>query len=207
MSVSHDERTALADLFLSVGPDAPTLCEGWTTRDLAVHLVVREYRPDAAAGMFLGPARGHLEKVTGEVSARPYEDLVASYRHGPPRWNPMRLIDRFANLTENFIHHEDVRRGGGEWSSRALPKGTRDALWRATGFAARGLIIPSGPTVRLVRTDGTGGEQDAVTVGSGVPEVTVTGTAPELTLWVFGRDKACDLTVEGPVEKVVRRDL
>ena len=119
----------------------------------------------------------------------------------------MRLIDRFANLTENFVHHEDVRRGGGEWSSRALPKGTRDALWRATGFAARGLIIPSGPTVRLVRTDGTGGEQDAVTVGSGAPEVTVTGAAPELTLWVFGRDKACDLTVEGPVEKVARRDL
>lgn len=207
MSVSHDERTALADLFLSVGPDASTLCEGWTTRDLVVHLVVREYRPDAAAGMFLGLARGHLEKVTGEESTRPYEDLVASYRHGPPRWNPMRLIDRFANLTENFVHHEDVRRGGGEWSSRALPQGTRDALWRATGFAARGLIIPSGPTVRLVRTDGTGGEQETVTVGSGAPEVTVTGAAPELTLWVFGRDKACDLTLEGPVEKVARRNL
>ena len=119
----------------------------------------------------------------------------------------MRLVDRFANLTENFVHHEDVRRGGGEGFPRALPKETRDALWRATGFASRGLIIPSGPTVRLVRTDGAGGDGDTVTVGRGTPDVTVTGAAPELTLWVFGRDKACDLTFAGPVEKVARRDL
>ena len=38
------ERTALCDLFLEVGPDAPTLCEGWTTKDLAGHLVIREGR-------------------------------------------------------------------------------------------------------------------------------------------------------------------
>ena len=44
------ERTALCDLFLAVGPDAPTLAGEWTTRDLAAHLVVRERRPDAAAG-------------------------------------------------------------------------------------------------------------------------------------------------------------
>lgn len=207
MTVSHDERTALADLFLAVGPDAPTLCEGWTTRDLLVHLVVREHRPDAAAGMFLGPARGRLRTVTDEVGARPFRDLVESYRQGPPVWNPMRLLDRFVNLTENFVHHEDVRRGGGEWTARALPQGTRDALWRATGFAARGLIVPSGPTVRLVRTDGAGGSRDSVTVGRGTPEVTVIGAAPEITLWVFGRDKACDLTIEGPVERVTRRDI
>ncbi len=35
------ERAALADLMAELGPDAPTLCEGWTTRDLAAHLVVR----------------------------------------------------------------------------------------------------------------------------------------------------------------------
>lgn len=207
MSVSRDERTALADLLLSLGPDAPTLCEGWTTGDLAVHLVVREYRPDAAAGMFLGPARKHLDTVTRRYAARPFGDLVAAYRSGPPLWNPMRWADPVVNLAENFVHHEDVRRGGGEWSARSLPARTRDILWRAAGFAAKGFLVPTGPTVHLVRTDGAGGEGDTVSVGQGTPEVTVSGPAPELLLWLYGRDKACDLTVTGPVEAVVRRQL
>ncbi|MET9971520.1 TIGR03085 family protein, partial [Streptomyces sp. NPDC006356] len=29
------ERLLMADLLEAEGPDAPTLCEGWTTRDLA----------------------------------------------------------------------------------------------------------------------------------------------------------------------------
>src|SRR5882762_622635 len=37
------ERRELCDLFLELGPDAPTLCEGWTTLDLAAHLVLREH--------------------------------------------------------------------------------------------------------------------------------------------------------------------
>ena len=48
MSFSDSERQLLADLFLEVGPEAPTLCAGWTTTDLAAHLWVREHRPEAA---------------------------------------------------------------------------------------------------------------------------------------------------------------
>ena len=36
--MAQRERQQLADLMASVGPDAPTLCEGWTVRDLAAHL-------------------------------------------------------------------------------------------------------------------------------------------------------------------------
>src|SRR5262245_9679824 len=39
------ERAALCDLLDRVGPDRPTLCEGWTTNDLAAHLWVRESDP------------------------------------------------------------------------------------------------------------------------------------------------------------------
>ncbi|MFN7150135.1 MAG: maleylpyruvate isomerase N-terminal domain-containing protein, partial [Microthrixaceae bacterium] len=47
MTVNHAqiERRQLCDLFDELGPDVPTLCEGWTARDLAAHLVVRERRP------------------------------------------------------------------------------------------------------------------------------------------------------------------
>ncbi|AGP30952.1 TIGR03085 family metal-binding protein [Corynebacterium terpenotabidum] len=207
MSVSHDERTSLADLLLSTGPDAPTLCEGWTTRDLAVHLVVRESRPDAAAGMFIGALSGHLDSVSDRVGERPYAELVEAYRSGPPVWNPMRWADRFINLAENFVHHEDVRRGGGEWVPRDLPQSVRDELWLAARTAGRGFLSSSGPSVHLVRTDGDGGEKDRLTVGNAASTVTVTGEAPEIVLWLYGRDKACNLTFEGPVDTVVRRSI
>ena len=47
MSYSQEERLALCALLDKSGPDAPTLCEGWTTGDLAAHLVLREHRPAA----------------------------------------------------------------------------------------------------------------------------------------------------------------
>ena len=47
MNLAKSERAALADLFVTLGPDQPTLCEGWDTKDLLVHLLVRERRPDA----------------------------------------------------------------------------------------------------------------------------------------------------------------
>src|ERR1700731_945378 len=54
VSYSREERLALCALLDKTGPDAPTLCEGWTTGDLAAHLVLRERRPDAAAGVIGG---------------------------------------------------------------------------------------------------------------------------------------------------------
>src|SRR6476646_3889522 len=50
-SLAHGERLALADLFAEVGPDAPTLCGDWTTRDLVAHLTSRERRADALPGL------------------------------------------------------------------------------------------------------------------------------------------------------------
>ncbi len=58
------ERGRLCDLFLEVGPDSPTLCEGWTTADLAAHLVIRERKPLAAPGIVAGGRLGeYSEKV------------------------------------------------------------------------------------------------------------------------------------------------
>jgi uncharacterized protein (TIGR03083 family) len=56
---ARDERTALCDLLTELGPDQPTLCAGWQTGDLAAHLVLREHRPDAGAGVLGGPLSGY----------------------------------------------------------------------------------------------------------------------------------------------------
>src|ERR1051325_1771812 len=87
---AHQERLALADTLLAAGPDAPTLCEGWATRDLAAHIVLRERRPDAAAGILLKPLAGHNKKVQDSLAAGDYPALVDKVRN-PQRLSPVRI--------------------------------------------------------------------------------------------------------------------
>jgi uncharacterized protein (TIGR03085 family) len=194
------ERRQLADLLLDTGPDAPTLCAGWTTRDLAAHLVVRERRPDAVATRLIPPLAGHAERVRRELAARPYAEVVALVRT-PPWWSPLSnpLTDELFNGLEFFIHHEDVRRARPGWAPRPLDPGHQAALWRAVGFTARlGLRRLHLPV--LVRAPGYG----EVTVGDGTPQATLTGEPGELALFVSGRQRAARVTVEGPPEAVER---
>ncbi|OYV23782.1 MAG: hypothetical protein B7W97_02165, partial [Mycobacterium sp. 20-66-4] len=67
MSVAQRERAALVETMRSLGPDAATLCDGWTTRDLAAHLVIREYRPDAAPGILIPFFARHTAKTIGNA--------------------------------------------------------------------------------------------------------------------------------------------
>ena len=50
------------------GPDEPTLCEGWNTRDLAAHLVLRESRPDAALGVVVRPLAGRTARLQDKLA-------------------------------------------------------------------------------------------------------------------------------------------
>ncbi|MDK8510353.1 TIGR03085 family metal-binding protein [Corynebacterium bovis] len=216
MSIASRERRALADLLLERGPDAPTLCEGWTTKDLAVHLVVREYRPDAAAGMVVPRLAGHLDEVSRQVAARGYADAVRLFRAGPPWWSPMALLDPVVNLAENIIHHEDVRRAGaagsgGEGSGvdaappRDLPQRTRDAVWRVVRLAAPVFLSTADARVTLRRADPGRGPATRTAGRSGAADpVTVSGDAVELLLWLYGRDGAAQVVVDGPVERATR---
>lgn len=82
------ERVQLCNLFDTVGPAAPTLCAGWTTLDLAAHLVTRERRPDAAVGIILKSAQGWTEKVQNEKRQEGLQKLVGLIREGPPNTRP-----------------------------------------------------------------------------------------------------------------------
>ena len=65
---AQSERRLLCDLFAEVGPDAPTLCGDWSTRDLAAHLVMRERRPDGAVGIVFPPAAGYADRVQASIA-------------------------------------------------------------------------------------------------------------------------------------------
>lgn len=187
------ERAALCELFDAVGPDAPTVLDGWTTRDLAAHLVVRERRLDAAPGILFAPLAGYAEKVRLNVAEQPWDVLVNRVRNGPPRLSPMRVatVDRLVNSIEFFVHHEDVRRASAEWERRSLPDELNEAL--LSGLRrARMLLhgVEHGVVLHAVDALDERGDPQAVTVRNGEPAATVSGPCGELALFCFGRDSA-----------------
>ena len=113
-SVARSERRELCELMTTLGPDAPTLCEGWTAHHLAAHLHIRESDPLATVGVvmpFLKITDKRMHKLMTEMS---FDDLVELVAKGPTGLSPFRIpvVDAKANSAEFFVHHEDLRRGG-----------------------------------------------------------------------------------------------
>jgi len=187
------ERLALAAEMAKLGPDAPTLCTGWTTRDLAAHIVVRERRPDAALGIVLKPVAGHTRSVQQQAAAQDFPALLEQLRR-PPVWSPVSnpLLDEALNVNEMFVHHEDVRRAQPGWSTRTLDPGLQAALWRRLRRMAR-LILRRFPATVVLDA----GEYGAVTGGSGGARVTVSGDPGELSLFLTGRQAYAQVRLDG----------
>jgi uncharacterized protein (TIGR03085 family) len=190
------ERSALCDLMDEVGPDAPTLCEGWTTYDLAAHLVLREGSPLAVAGLAFPP----LERLTNRGMDRlrsrvPYLTLVERVRQGPPLLSPFRppQVDRMANAVEYFVHHEDVLRAQPGRPGRRLERRDQDSLWGRVGALGRLLARRAPVGIELVRSD----VEDARRIRSGEPTLVVRGLPGELVMFAYGRGADADVEVEG----------
>jgi len=204
VTYAQEERAALADLLAETGPEGPTLCEGWQTRDLAAHLVLRERRPDAAAGVMGGPLAGYTARVQRQyLDKYSYPELIALFKSGPPALSAFAIpgADEAANTVEYFVHHEDVRRAAEGWTERSLDAGLTEALWKRLKGAR--LFLRSAPTgVVLAREDD--GKLDLIVAKAAAPSVTVTGSPAELTLWSMGRVSAAHVTLDGPDEAVAK---
>jgi uncharacterized protein (TIGR03085 family) len=212
VSYSRDERLALCALFEKTGPNAPTLCEGWQTSDLAAHLVLRERRPDAAAGILGGPLAGYTARVQAQLKQRmSFAELVQAIRTGPPRLSMMALpgVDERANGVEFFVHHEDVRRAADNWEPREISSGESDMLWQRLRMAK--FLLRRAPVgVELAResTADAGVSPDGpayrITAKNATPAVTVIGSPAELTLWASGRTTAAKVRFDG-IEAAVNK--
>ncbi|MFI6155572.1 TIGR03085 family metal-binding protein [Kitasatospora sp. NPDC051170] len=194
------ERHRLTELLAAAGPDAPTLCAGWTTRDLAAHLVMRERRFDAAAGIRVGALAGWTRRVQDAYAERPYEELLRLFRSGPPVYSLFALpgADEAANTVEYFVHAEDVQRAAATWDPTAaapVPPGRTEALWRRLPLLARFEAAHRTPVrLHLHHPDGR-----TVTTGpTGTPAVHLTGAPGELILYLYGRGPRTTLTIDGP---------
>jgi len=203
VTYAQDERHALCDLLADIGPDQPTLCAGWQTADLAAHLVLRERRPDAGAGVMGGPVAGYTRRVQARIADRhSFAELISLIRTGPPRLSLFGLpgADDKLNLVEYFVHHEDVLRARPAWQPRKLDPELVDVLWDRLRLAR--MMMRKAPVgVELARAAGAVPRDRPgrvrITAKARTPVVTVTGDPVELTLWTMGRTSVADVRLEG----------
>jgi uncharacterized protein (TIGR03085 family) len=184
MTAASRERAALVDTMRDVGPGAPTLCGDWTVRDLAAHLVLRERRLDAAPGIMIPALADYTARKQQHLKdTTEWPELLGMVASGPPLYSPFKLLDPLVNTTEMFIHHEDVRRASPGWQPRTLDGDLESALRRQVRFAVRLSLGRAPAAVTMQDSDGT----TLASVGKG-PQCTITGAAPELLLFLSGRD-------------------
>lgn len=193
-SLARSERADLCDLMLEVGPDAPTLNEGWNVLDLAAHLVAREHDLWGGPGLVLGGPLAKLTELARQRRRRQgLERLVAILGRGEPA--VFRLAPAGTQLNEFFIHHEDVRRPNG------LPPRTDrpdldEALARLVRGSARLLLRNFDGGIDLVWNGGviyrTGRE----------PRVELSGPPGELLLYLSGRREAAHVDLGGDPDVV-----
>lgn len=191
--VAH-ERDAIGDDLAARGPDQPTLCEGWRTRDLLRHLIIRE----SHTWRTLIGGRQAKRAADAHVHALNWPSLIQEFRAGPPPGSPLRIpgANAVANFEEFFVHHEDIRRAAPDWSRRELPPAVEEAFWRRMRSPfGRIMVRRVDVGVHIRRPNG-----EHTTLRAARPGVILTGEPSEILLYLFGRRSAAQVRLDGPAE-------
>jgi uncharacterized protein (TIGR03083 family) len=179
-----EEYRALADLLEASGPavwDAPSLCEGWRTREVVAHMTMPARYPGPSFMAELEAAGGDFTRLSDTVAERDgalppaplLDDLRSEVLHG---WQPPGGGMEGA-LTHCVIHGLDI--------VEAVPLERRvpdERIVRVLGIIA----APGAPNFFGIDLDGVELRADDLewSYGSGAP---VSGTAQALALVVCGR--------------------
>lgn len=204
MHFVEPSREFLAETLLAAGPDSETLCAGWNTKELAAHLYLREHNAGVGLGLLLKPFNKVSDKATARLaqeSATPeaYARLLGKFRAGPPALSPLKIpaVDESANLTEFFVHAEDVRRATDRWAPRALDEDYSDALWDELVKRAAILYRSVDLGIVLVRPSGPRHVAKRAPVS-----VAIVGEPGELLMHAHGRTSHALVTFEGQPDAV-----
>ncbi len=186
MELAAAERRDLADLLGTLTAEqwnAPSLCEGWTVRDVVAHLISYEelgYPGIAGTLVRAGFRPGRMNELRSEA----YRDRTATQLVGilQAHERPRGFTAAFGGaigLTDCVIHHQDIRRP--LVLPRAVPE---ERLVEALGFSLRAPVLPSKKNVAGIRAVATDLDWQH---GDG-PEVTGPGEA--LLMALAGRADA-----------------
>jgi uncharacterized protein (TIGR03083 family) len=132
------QRRSLADLLADLPDDQwrqPSLCDGWTVRDVAAHLTLQQVSLGGMIGM-MAQWRGSLDQTIHHVACRraaalPTERIIAEIRDmvGSRRHNIG--VTHLETLTDILVHGQDI----------AIPLGLRhDMPPQAAAIAANRVL-------------------------------------------------------------------
>lgn len=183
--ISKSERQGLVETLKALGPDAPTLCEGWMTKHLLAHLIMRETEPVNASGILLKGRQKQTQNRLEELSTH-FESNLSKLMSGPPLWNPMRYLDKWVNALEMLIHHEDVLRAQPNWQRRKFTDSETKELDFLLKIAPRFLVRGAKVLPTLV-------VGDLPTTG----RIILRGDQVDLLLFLAGRQSASTVSIEG----------
>lgn len=193
MALAEQERADFAELLHGLTPEqwhTPTLCEGWTVRDVVAHALSYEERGPLGLVWCFARGLGSFDR-TNAVAMADYttdgrdELLALLERSRRPRGLTSMLGGRIA-LTDGMIHQQDIRRPLG--LPRTIPA---DRLVAALDVAKSAPTLRSSARVRGLRLQAT--DVDWST-GDGDE---VTGPGEALLMAVAGRPAVLD-ELSGP---------
>lgn len=180
---------------------AETLCRGWDAADVAAHLIVREREPLAGPGIVLGGRfRRFTRRRCAVWKARGPQRMIQALRAGPP-W-PLSGPFEDAQTVEDWIHEQDIRRGGAALDTPEPDPPLAETLWAGVKrISARTLVLGGDAVIEL--TDGQHRHRvqarrwvPVAAATTAVPDATISGPVGELLLYVAGRAGA-QVTVDG----------
>lgn len=224
MTAITDLRHDLVTVLERVGPGLPTLCEGWNTEHMLAHLILRETRPDIAAGVVLPPLSKRTEAKTEELAeelsdGHAFSDGLATFEAARPLTRRHDTADENVNYLEYIVHREDILRGSPEAvemnSGRTADPEEQQKIWKALDRRAALMAKDYPDGLTLVGTDDQGAPRygtsvvrksaDSSRVSGLVQKVVrsprtgdaavLTGEPLELLMYLFGRRDAARVEV------------
>ena len=194
---------ASRDRFVTVartlGPDAPTLCAGWSVADVVAHLLVLQRDPLAWPGVGLREFGGITRRRMAAQRASGFDHALNTLAARSPRF-PVMPDDlpggpMLHHLGEYVVHTEDLARPNGV-PGALVDADVADALWARARRVAAFFGRKAGHGLVLVRTD----VPASASVLRGPEPTVVSGTPLELLLWAHRGPAAADVAVTDPAE-------
>jgi uncharacterized protein (TIGR03083 family) len=188
------EREAFADLLKGLAPHewkAPTLCAGWTVRDVAAHTVayLGQTRLGLTAAMLA--ARGQVDRINDRAlragAGLGPDELCTLMRAGVDPSGVGALYGCRVALIECLVHQQDIRRPLGR--PRTIPAA---ALLASLAFARHSPVIGGARRTRGLRLIATDVDWSA---GRGTK---IHGPGEALLLAMTGRVGAVAAELQGP---------
>lgn len=200
MEMARAERADLAEFLATLAPQdwrAPSLCSGWTVKDVVAHMV--SYEELGALGLAKRFAKGWIVRanqvgVDEFAALSPQELLEFLGDHLTPRGLTAGFGGMIA-LVDGTVHHQDIRRALGR--PRTVPA---DRLVRVLELVPGNPRLGAGRRIRGLRLRATDTDWSH---GRG-PEVTGPGEA--LLMAMTGRRAALP-DLSGPGQATLARRL